>query len=105
MSEWSSININRNLIKYSTEKAVLIACPHSSVYDGYCFWHPKKLVRRGRNREAVSISYTNDFTFRLIKYGKGQYNRDEIIDELQIGSIQFNEVFTAIGEKIMWGKR
>ena len=44
----------------------------TSVTNGYSFWHPAKLVSSGRNSFSVSIGYTDDFTFRLKKYGKGR---------------------------------
>lgn len=97
---WRSININKQNIKAETGKAVLIACPHNSDYDGYCFWHPSKLVRDGRHSNAVSISYTEDFTFYLKKYGKGQYNRNEVIDEIQLGYDELEEVFGVMNENI-----
>lgn len=97
---WKSININKQNIRTETEKAVLIACPHASDYNGYCFWHPSKLVREGRHKGAVSISYTEEFTFRLKKYGKGRYNSHEVIDEIQLGYDELEEVFGVMNDNI-----
>lgn len=84
MSEWKNMEINKNLIKRTTDTAVLIAMPHKSEYDGYSFWHPQKLVRRGRHAAAVSIGYTSEFVFRLKKYGHGRYNFREVLDEIPL---------------------
>lgn len=97
---WKTININKQNIRSETGKAVLIACPHNSDYDGYCFWHPSKLVRSGRHSNAVSISYTEDFTFYLKKYGKGKYNSREVLDEIQLGYDELEEVFGVMDANI-----
>lgn len=97
---WKSININKQNIKAETGRAVLIACPHNSEYDGYYFWHPSKLVRDGRHNNAVSISYTDDFTFYLKKYGQGKYNSRELLDEIQLGYDELEEVFGVMDENI-----
>lgn len=97
---WKSFNINKQNIKAETDKAVLIACPHNSEYDGYCFWHSAKLIREGRNKNAVSVSYTEDFTFYLKKYGKGKYNQNEVIDEIQLGYDEIEEIFGVMDENI-----
>lgn len=100
MPNWKSININDNLIKASTERSVLIAMPHSSQWDGYCFWHPAKLVREGRNSASCSVSYHEGFTFRLKKYGKGRYNSREAIAESEINAADFEEAFGAVNANI-----
>lgn len=97
---WRSININKNLIKAETKKAVLISMPHNSKYDGYVFWHTSKLVRQGRHSAAVSISYMEDFTFTLKKYGKGKHNSRDVINEEVIGVKEFEKVFNVINENI-----
>lgn len=97
---WRSININKQNIKAETGNAILIACPHNSEYDGYCFWHSAKLVREGRHGGAVSISYTEDFVFNLKKYGKGKYNSRELINEVQLRYDELEEVFGVINENI-----
>lgn len=97
---WRSININKQNIKAETGKAVLIALPHNSDYDGWCFWHSSKLVREGRNSNAVTISYTEDFTFYLKKYGKGKYNSRDVIDEAQLGYDELEEIFGVMNENI-----
>ena len=97
---WKEININSNLIKRETGRAVLIALPHNSEYNGYSFWFPSKLVKKGKNSAAVSLSYTDDFSFRFVKHGKGRYNRNEAIDEITIAADEFEVVFEAIDSNI-----
>ena len=88
---WKNIIINRNLIKAATDRAVLIAMPHNSDYDGYSFWHPSKLVREYNN--TVSIGYTYEFVFLLKKYGKGIYNRWNVLDEIPLSGEDMGSVF------------
>lgn len=90
---WRRFTITKNNIKAETGKAVLIACPHHSEYDGYCFWHPSKLVREDRNGWTRSLSYTEEFVFNLKKYGKGKYNRREVLDDVQLRYDEIEEVF------------
>ncbi len=97
---WKNININIQNIKADTGKAVLIAMPHNSDYDGFEFWHPKKLVRSGKHSYAVSIGYTDEFTFKLKKYGKGKWNRNEVIDEQEIDVEEFEMSFGVMDENI-----
>ena len=97
---WKEININSNLIKRETGKAVLIALPHSSGYNGYSFWFPSKLVTKGKNLSAVSLRYTDDFSFRFVKYGKGRYNRNEVIDEITIAADEFEAIFETVDSNI-----
>lgn len=97
---WKNININNQNIKKETSRAILIAMPHSSDYDGWFFWHPLRLVHDGRHDYAVSIGYTDNFTFKLIKYGKGKWNKHEIIDEITISVKEFEEAFNIMDENI-----
>lgn len=97
---WKNININRQNIETETCKAVLVKMPHNSDYDGYKFWHPSKLVRSGRNSNSKSISYTDDFTFKLFKNGRGKYNRFDKTDEIEIGVDEFEEAFGVMDENI-----
>lgn len=97
---WKNININKQNIKADTGRAILINCSHKSEYDGWSFWHPAKLVRDGKHSNAVSISYTDDFTFNLKKYGNGKWNKNTIIDEKVIGVEEFEKAFGVMDENI-----
>lgn len=97
---WKNVNVNKNQIEIDTGKSVLINCPHNSNYDGYSFWHTSKLVRAGRHSASVSIGYTDDFKFALKKYGKGKYNKSEVLDEVEIDVEEFEEMFGVTNENI-----
>lgn len=98
--EWKNININTNLVQSETGKAYLINFPHSSDYDGFCFWHPKKLVKSGRHSASVSIGYNDEWKFVIKKYGRGKYNRNEVIQEFTIGVEEFEQAFGVVDENI-----
>lgn len=98
---WKNIQINKQNVKADTGKAVLIAMPHNSKYDGYSFWHPAKLVRNGNHSYALSIGYTNEFKFKLVKYGKGKSNSKDIIDEKEITVKEFEEALGIMNENIV----
>lgn len=97
---WKSININIQNIKHKTGRAVLFNCPKNSNYAGYSFWHPAKLVRPGKHSYAVSVSYTNDFTFKLVKYGSGKTTKFKVIAETAITVEEFEEMFEVMNENI-----
>lgn len=97
---WKNIQINKQNVKADTGRAVLIQMPHNSDYDGFSFWHPSKLVRSGYHSNALSIGYNDDFTFKLIKHGKGKYNSRDIIAEEVIGVEEFEEAFGVMSENI-----
>lgn len=95
---WKNIQINVQNIERESEKALLIKMPNKSKYAGYKFWHPSKLVRNGNNSYAVSIGYTNEFTFKLKKFGNGKYNKFDVIDEKEISIEEFEEAFGCMEE-------
>lgn len=97
---WKNIQINKQNIERESEKAILINMPHKSKYDGYSFWHPSKLVRDGKNSYSVIIGYTNEFTFKLKKYGNGKWNKNEVIDEKEITIEEFEEAFGVMNDNI-----
>lgn len=97
---WKMININKQQVKAESQSCALIAMPHSSSYDGYCFWFPSKLIRDGRHSNALSLSYNDSFIFKLYKYGKGKYNKHEIISEEEIDVDEFEEAFGIIDQNI-----
>ena len=90
---WKNITINKQNIKGETAKAFLIQMPHKSQFDGFSFWHPKKLVRPGCNSYACELGYTDEWTFKLVKYGSGKWNQFEQIDNTSINAADFEEAF------------
>lgn len=95
---WREIKINRQNIKAESGKAVLVACPRHSPLNGFRFWHPLSLVRVGDRLSSIRIRYTDDFVFRLKKYGQGKYNRGELIEERHVGYMDVEEAFGQNGE-------
>lgn len=102
---WKQININKQNVKTYTQNAVLIQMPHNSDFDGYYFWLSSKLIRDGRHSNSVSISYTEDFTFKLIKHGKGKWNKKEIINEKIITAEEFESAFEITNDNIVSSKK
>lgn len=91
---WNKIVFNAQNIETETDRAVLIRMPHKSDYDGYMFWHPKKLVREtGAKGYALTFSFTDDFEFKLFKNGNGKYNRHKVIAETTISASEMKEQF------------
>lgn len=99
---WKNININKQNIKMETGKAVLIEMPHKSKYDGFEFWHPEKLVREGRHSNAVSIGYTDEFTFKLKRVSAKTFN---VLDEIIITAHEFENAFGVMDENIVEPKK
>lgn len=91
--KWENIEINKQNIESETRKATLIKMPNNSKYANYKFWHPSKLVRNGNNSYAKKLSYTDDFKFKLKKYGSGKWNKYDIIDEKEISVEEFEKAF------------
>lgn len=98
---WKNININESNIESQSSFSVLIKMPNKSKYAGFKFWHPAKLVRKGRHSAAVSIGYNDDFVFKLFKSGNGRYNKFDKIDEKTILAHEFEEAFSKIDENII----
>lgn len=81
---WYKIEISANNIEASTDKAVLIKMKHNSNFDGFVFWHPKKLVRE--EGKMFTFSFNDEFKFNLKKYGQGKWNSREVVREDSIGA-------------------
>ena len=95
MATWIKCNLNVQNIETETEKAVLIKMPHKSNYDGFKFWHPKKLVREaGGKGYFLTFSFTDEFEFKIFKNGNGRYNQRDIISETVISAAEMAVQFT-----------
>jgi len=97
---WKNIQINANQVETETGRACLIKMPNGSDFAGYMFWHPAKCVREGKHSAALSIGYTEDWNFKLIKKGNGKYNKFETISEQEISVEDFEEAFNVTNDNI-----
>lgn len=85
---WKNIEINIQNIETDIGKATFIKMPNKSKYAGYKFWHPSKLIRYGSNSYARTISYTDEWTFKLFK--------KDIKKEIDVG--EFEEAFDCMSD-------
>ena len=86
MATWQKIEMNSNSVNASTEKAYLIKVPKEDLY----FWHPAKCVRfSGKNNYLMTISFTDEFVFKLFRNGKGKTNSHERIFEIELTADEF----------------
>lgn len=97
---WKVININKSNVEYETAKATLIKMPNKSTYKNYMFWHPSKLIRSGIHEASLTLSYTDDFEFKIFKQGKGKYNKYEVLDEKIIGALELEDAFEVLNDNI-----
>lgn len=81
---WHKIEISENHIEATTDKAVLIKMKHNSNFDGFVFWHPKKLVRA--EGKMLTFSFNDEFKFNLKKYGQGKWNSRDVVREENLGA-------------------
>lgn len=65
--KWNKLSINRQNIKTETKKAYLVKLPENSQYQGYVFWHPKKMVEATNfyNGYLMALSYPDSWEFKL----------------------------------------
>lgn len=87
---WKKIKVNIQNIKHETDKAMLIAMPHSSDYDGFTFWISKKLVRDGSNDFEMLVSINEDMTFNLKRTSE---KTRKVLDEKEVGCDELIEAF------------
>lgn len=82
MEAWQKVYINSQNIEFEGNKAI-IKMPHKSDYDGWKLYHPRKLIREaGHKGYRMSMSFTNDWTFKLYRKGKHQVIDTAIIMEI-----------------------
>lgn len=86
---WKQIEINKQNVVYDTGSSTLIKMPNKSKYAGYKFWHPSKLIRSGSNDYARTLSYTDEFVFKLFKQDK----KFKTIDDKEIDTKELENVF------------
>ena len=98
---WYKINFNALNIEHETTRATLIKMPKNSNYAGYCFWHPKKLVRNNEMGKGyfLTFSFTEEFEFRLKKYSNSKFNK-ELLDEVILNYEEIKTEFEKGNETI-----
>lgn len=92
MTTWNKIIINKQNILVDTGKAVLVQMPKSTGYAKYSFWHPKSLVRAAKGWD-LSLSFSDEFTFKLEQKGQGRYNKNQTIDTKEFSAQDFLALF------------
>lgn len=95
--QFLNININRNQIKRSSGRAILIAMPHKSDYDGFTFWFPEKLVDEGRHDEAIRLCIPVSFNFTLKRTSPKTY---KVLAEAELNAYELVEQFRQTDENI-----
>ena len=95
--QFLNININRNQIKRSSGRAILIAMPHKSDYDGFTFWFPEKLVDEGRHDEAIRLCIPVSFNFTLRRTSPKTY---KVLAEAELNAYELVEQFRQTDENI-----
>ena len=98
---WYKINFNALNIEYETEKATLIKMPRNSNYPGYCFWHPKKLVRENEIGKGYFLTFSFDetFKFKLQKFSNSKFKK-ELLDEVILDYEEIQNEFEVGNETI-----
>lgn len=98
---WQKIFINSQNIKGESDRAYLIQMPNNSSYKGWAFWHPKKLVReQGGKGYFLTFSFTDDFIFKAVLYGKGRYNKMSVIRSEDISADEMKEIFGVVDKSV-----
>lgn len=95
--QYLNININRNQVKLSTGRALLVKMPHNSDYDGFTFWFPQKLVDEGRHDEALRLVIPVGFSFTLKRISD---KTRAVLDEAELNAYQLVEQFRQTDENI-----
>jgi hypothetical protein len=94
---WKSILFNRQNIQTSTPSAALIKLPKESRYSGFLFWHPAKLIREaGGKGQFLSLSYTDDFVFKVFRQGRN-FN---ILEEKRVSGADVAKAFGITNQAI-----
>ena len=89
--KWNNVTIPSNLYVCQSEKFFKFKFPNHSLYGGYSIWVSKKLIIFFEG--DYILLYKDNFTFRIIKYGKGKYNWKDILDEKEISAEELAETF------------
>lgn len=105
MADWKNINIMKTNVEVYTEKATLINMPKKGNYSGFSFWHPSKLIHRGRHAAALSLGYTDDFKFKLRRYKKDNKGQRFLDSEIEISAAELEIELETMDENIVAKRR
>jgi len=98
---WNKIFFNAQSIQGETDRSVLIKMPNRSQYNGWCFWHPKNLVReQGGRSYFYSFSFTDEWEFHVKLYGRGKQNWKDIISEVTLDVNEMKTCFNVVDESV-----
>lgn len=98
---WHKIYFNVQSIQGETDKAYLVKMPNNCTYAGYHFWISKKLVwEQGGKGWHLSMSINETFTYVLNKYGRGRYNRRDVISSVTVTSMQMLSLWGVVNESV-----
>lgn len=93
-NKWKYIYFSEDLIVYESEKSCKIRMPSGSDFNGFFLWYPSKLVKDVPCCDLREFIYLNSFEFVLKKYGKGVYNKRDVIEEKKVSAEEIEEALT-----------
>lgn len=90
---WKKIRISKDFIQCRSGKSLKINFPKKSKYSGYSVWVSLKLIDEDTGKNYFIMLYKTDFIFQIKKYGKGQYNKFDVIHSKEISASEFVNEF------------
>lgn len=90
---WKKIRISKHFIQCRSGKSLKIKFPNKSKYSGYSVWVSLKLIDEDTGKNYFFMLYKTDFIFHIKKYGKGQYNKFDVIRSKEISASEFVNEF------------
>lgn len=98
---WTNVFFNALSIHGESDSSVLIKMPNSSKYNGWYFWHPKKLVReQGGKGYHLTFSFHNNWEFKILLYGKGRYNKRDVLKTEILTSSDMKRIFNVVDDHV-----
>lgn len=98
---WHKIFFNAQSIQGETSGSVLIKMPNRSQFNGWVFWHPRKLVReQGGKGYHMTFSFNDEWVFKVKLYGRGRYNSRDVIRETELTASEMMVEFGVVDENV-----
>ena len=94
---WKRIKLYPNQIRTTTQTAALIKMPPRSGFAGWVFWHPIKCIHE-HDGQMTEMVYTEDFVFRLKRYGNQPYNKFTVQEQREITALDLEDAFRLNGD-------